>query len=574
MQIKGQKVLIFGGAGLVGIQVAKALAGHSPSKMVIASLHRGEARETCKELLREFPDICFEPAWGDIFVRDELCDRRRREVVEDDDCREALFDDTFGPPDAAYGRSTMVKLITKHRPAIIVDCVNTATGISYQDIFTSSLVVKNDIERLKGVDSKDRIPKQVIKNLEVHLLTPLVPQLVRHVMLLYRACREAHTGIYVKIGTTGTGGMGLNIPYTHGEDKPSTKLMAKTSIGFAHTGLLFLLARSPDTPIIKEIKPGAMIGYKNIGYRTVQQPGGSGPLWVRQSQTEKLDEKGVLDLSPLKGLERLRKYQVVCVNTGENGIFSRGEFEAITHLHQMEFVTPEEIADIVSLEVLGRNTGYDVISAVDSSVLNPSYRAGFIRHTAMEEVQRLEAVKGPSVAIGQLGPPQLAKYLFESQLLKETYGTLEKMLRKKGKKGESDRPTAEISRRLFNHLKRSPHRETITSIGIPILHPDGRNIWRGERIKVPEFKGEWQLPSDPESIDGWAKRGWIDLRPEHMAWWQKTMRQMLRSHYNRGRKWSSEYVTRDAYLYDEIHIGEVVAWIFNNDPQIAGYRVK
>jgi len=27
-------------------------------------------------------------------------------------------------------------------------------------------------------------------------------------------------------------------------------------------------------------------------------------------------------------------------------------------------------------------------------------------------------------------------------------------------------------------------------------------------------------------------------------------------------------------LWKEIRIGEVVGWIFNNDPKIAGYRIK
>ena len=53
--------------------------------------------------------------------------------------------------------------------------------------------------------------------------------------------------MYLKVGTTGTGGMGLNIPYTHSEDKPSRKLLAKNETAFGHTGLLFLLARTPNS---------------------------------------------------------------------------------------------------------------------------------------------------------------------------------------------------------------------------------------------------------------------------------------------------------------------------------------
>ena len=53
--------------------------------------------------------------------------------------------------------------------------------------------------------------------------------------------------------------MGMNIPYTHSEDKPSKVLLAGAEAAFGHTGLMFLLARTPDAPVVKEIKPAAMI---------------------------------------------------------------------------------------------------------------------------------------------------------------------------------------------------------------------------------------------------------------------------------------------------------------------------
>ena len=43
-------------------------------------------------------------------------------------------------------------------------------------------------------------------------------------------------------------------------------------------------------------------------------------------------------------------FESVFIDTGENGIFSRGEFEAITTEGQMEFVTPEEIQDFLRIE--------------------------------------------------------------------------------------------------------------------------------------------------------------------------------------------------------------------------------
>ena len=71
-------------------------------------------------------------------------------------------------------------------------------------------------------------------------------------------------------GTTGTGGMGLNVPYTHSEESPSKILMEKTAVAFAHTGLLYLMARTLGGPAVKEFKPAAMIGYADIGFRKVK----------------------------------------------------------------------------------------------------------------------------------------------------------------------------------------------------------------------------------------------------------------------------------------------------------------
>src|SRR5207247_1035975 len=93
-------------------------------------------------------------------------------------------------------------------------------------------------------------------------------------------------------------------------------------------------------------------------------------------------------------------------DTGENGFFARGEFEAVTSINQMEFVTPEEIASNVVLEIKGSNTGVDVIAAIDSAIMVPSYRAGYLRGSAIEAMRRLEhETSSHSIATGELGPP-------------------------------------------------------------------------------------------------------------------------------------------------------------------------
>jgi hypothetical protein len=383
--------------------------------------------------------------------------------------------------------------------------------------------------------------------------------------------RQVRTAAYIKIGTTGTGGMGLNIPYTHSEDKPSQKLLAKTEVAFGQTGLLFLMARTPDAPIVKEIKPAAMIGYKAVEYRPIMGPGGT-PQPVYAPRELSLIVGGLLrqrdEASLYSSDDTLR---TTVVNTGENGIFALGEFAAITALGQMEFVTPEEIARNVVLEIRGVNPGVDVLSALDSTVMGPSYRAGLLRHVALSDLKRLQEEMGDrSIALGQLGPPELSKLLFEAELIRQCFPSL---LVSDGSVREA-RPHATIaSTQLAELARNSPVVRTAVSVGIPVLLPDGVTLLRGPRINIPELKGHaTAAPIGSEAdIDAWAQKGWIDLRPSNLERWFDRFERMQATRssvYAQG----SAAVSLNTYLGDAIDIGDVVAWIFNNEMQ--GYRLK
>jgi hypothetical protein len=371
---------------------------------------------------------------------------------------------------------------------------------------------------------------------------------------------ESGTRLYLKVGTTGTGGMGLNIPYTHSEDRPSFKLMSKTAVAFAHTGLMFLMARTPNGPLVKELKPGAMIGYRRVDYKTVKLRGR--PLFRYQSQEQPLGDRLLLR-GDENTYERLDKLQMAGVDTGENGFFARGEFETITHTDQMEFITPEEIAQQAVLEIKGSNTGYDVIAGIDSSILNPSYRAGVLRQTALDKLARIEEQTGShSVALGQLGPPELSKLLYEAHLLKLNYGTLQGVLAA---------PPGEIAHTLYHFILGEENlRTTITSIGLPILTPGGDCLLRGPRLNIPESIYR-EVDVDPTRIDAWAAKGWVDLRPVNFRTWQERFERMLRTKHMLHTRGTSS-VTMKTYLPETIEIGAVVAWIFMNED--GGYRIK
>ncbi len=591
-------VLVLGGAGLVGMQCAKKIArALEPERLVIASLYRKETRETVAELRREFPSTRFDGYYGNLFVRgdptpieERVPEPSPREFADVPEHRRAIFADTFLDFETAYRESMLARLLLIVRPEAVVDTVNTATGISYQDAFASSFVVSKGLDEARESGMTEAFAADV----ERLLVSGAVPQLILHVRVLHRALAEISARIYIKVGTTGTGGMGLNIPYTHGEDKPSPTLMAKTATGFAQTGLLFLMARTPGAPIIKEVKPAAMIGYKDIGFQAVRgpqlrvKPGGgedrvsvaaSEPYALYRAREERLGAS--LDLTPaFDGFEPLlgpdgaaRHLQLPCVNTGENGIFTRGEFEAITALGQMEFVTPEEIADTVLLELQGSNTGREILSAIDSTVLDPSYKGGLVRGVAIGELEKLEREKGvPSIAIGQLGPPQLAKYLYEAHFLREAFGTLERVVHEEG--GAERRP-AEMAGLLRDLVLASELRHTVASLGIPILLPDGRTVLRGPFVRIPAYnKKQPAAVLDDAAIDRYARKGWIDLRPANMTFWIECVKKMRRSVHRRGSKWSSERLDFRSYLSEDLRIGEMAAWIFNNEIDPPGHRMK
>ncbi len=571
-----ESYLILGGAGLVGKQIAHRIATDnnlSPRKIVIASLYSHEL-ESALAYLRKAPgdkSIEWVGEHGNIFVRNEYADVNPKELLVDPTRREALFADLFDKIEDAYEHSRLVTIIRRHQPDVIIDSINTATAISYQNLYTASNQARKQvneiIESVRMSDLQCALDKTEQTSLALYelLLSQSLPELIRHVLLLNRAMVEVGTRLYLKIGTTGTGGMGLNIPYTHSEDKPSAQLITKTAVAFAHTGLLFLMARTAGGPIVKEIKPGGLIGYADVTCRKIPERGKRGTFLYRYtSKIEWLDE--YLELHQPDSMYRnLGELELPIIDTGENGLFTKGEFETITALGQMEFITPEEIAHEVAMEIQGSTTGRDVIAAIDGAVMNPTYRAGYLRHRALTDLERLEAETSThSVALGHLGPPELSKLLWEAELLKLRYETLRAVL-----KHRPEELSEELSE-LIQSDEFDQMCQTIISLGLPILLPDGKQIIRGPRISIPE-RIEPGVRITGEDVDAWAQKGWVDLRTQNMVLWQERFEKMERSRQDiRGR--GSAAVTIEGYIYDNIRIGEVVGWIFNNEQD--GYRIK
>jgi hypothetical protein len=568
MDIKNRTVLVLGGWGLVGSAICRKLVEELPRRIIVTSLLRGEAEDAVAFLKREFPDTpkdFFVPWWGNIFVRHELKDLPRQELLSDGKNRRKFISDVLDElNDNLLKRSSIFQLIDSHKPDIIIDSINSATAIAYQDIFQQARDVVRQIDLAK-VGSGDADLSETAERL---LCSLYMPQLIRHVQLLYRSMHLSGTKLYMKIGTSGTGGMGLNIPYTHSEERPSSVLLGKSAVAGAHSMLLFLMGRTPDGAITKEVKPTAAIAWKKIGYGEIKRRGKSIEL-VDCKPAKAVSLSGKLKVKMNGAATPLgNTLKSVFIDTGENGIFSRGEFEAIAAPGQMELVTPEEIADTVVYEIRGGNTGHDIINALDNATLSPTYRAGYLFESADRKIKELEQKHGvDSVAFEVLGPPRLSKLLYEAYLLRVCFKNFAAVLKQ---------TPAGLSKSLTKKIHSdSALRSRIISIGIPILLPDGKSLLRADEIKIPPYRGENEFPATPKSIELWAHDGWVDLRSANMKRWKERLAAIISSANKIApEETGSRYMYRKEFWnnFTEIDPGKIVGWIFSYEEK--GMRMK
>jgi hypothetical protein len=440
-------------------------------------------------------------------------------------------------------------LLLDVEPDIVIDSINTAGALAYQNFFNSAFALRETARQ--GMADLGEV--------ERHLATSYLPQLIRHTQIGLRGMTEVGTRIYLKIGTVGTGGMGMNIPFTHSEERPSRMLMAKSSLAGAHTLLLYLMARTPGGPSVKEIKPTAAISWKGLG---------NGPIKFRHHVLERCDAVAPLPLNEAflpeaeRGFKRLGEpIEGVYLHSGENGLFSLGEFETLTALGLMEFVTPEEIASNVVQEIRAHPTGRDVVASLDAATMGPTYRAGVLRGAAIERMEELERESGvEAVAYEMLGPPRLTKLLFEGSILKRLYGTY-------GAAVDLDpEETAQKAQAMVDD--NADFRQRIVSTGVPILVSDGGSLLRGPVVKV--------LPPEPEDealMEKVVASGWVDLRPENWVCWKDRLQALTTQLRERpGVEKGSRTDFDHGDSCGEIRPGRMAAWVFRVEDH--GDRIK
>lgn len=562
MEIRDKKILVLGGWGLVGSAICHKLMEHNPAAIIISSLRENEAKEAVESLRKEYgnrnPEM-FIPKWGNIFTRTEFKDTNWSDVLANPAWRKNVINDIYDElDDNILKGSAIYELVSETKPDIVIDCINTATAIAYQDVYNTSMAVRKDLTNHSlNEDSVERL-----------LASIYMPQLIRHVQLVYRSLLDNGVKMYMKIGTSGTGGMGLNIPYTHSEESPSRVLLAKSSVAGAQTLLLFLMARTPNAPLVKEIKPTAAIAWKRIAFDKVYRKGQPIRL-VDMSISDARSVSEPFRKDDFTGVKDLNKdYESVFIDTGENGIFSKGEFQAISSLGQMEVVTPEDIAVYAIFEILGGNTGHDIIQGLDSTTLGPTYRGGMLHNQAIRKLNELEKKhNNHSIAFEALGPPRLSKLLYEAHIINLIVGKIKNIVNYTPDK-LSDAAFEEVSK---NDVLRSE----MLSIGLGILLPDGKKYLRGKNLIVPNIGSNEIIEISEDLINYWCKKGWIDLRASNMQVWIDRFKSIITQAEKVSADDTSSRFTYNSDYWDnfeDIDEGKVVGWIFEYEDK--GWRFK
>jgi PAS domain-containing protein len=248
----------------------------------------------------------------------------------------------------------------------------------------------------------------------------------------------------------------------------------------------------------------------------------------------------------------------VYVDSGENGLFSAYEFEALTALGLMEYITPEEIARDAVREIVGHPTGRDVVAALDASTSGPTYRAGVLRQSALDHMDRLEGAGPRSVAFEMLGPPRLTKLLFEGEILRRLCeGDLGRV---PGLDATAFAAAAEGLLREDDDL-----RTRLLSANLAVLLADGERLLRGRKVAVE--------PAAGQEVDELAWSGWVDLRPANWeAWRERAAAVLARIDEGPGPEGGSRWDVEPWHRERTLRPGALAAWVLRYEDE--GERIK
>lgn len=539
--MKNKTVLILG-AGQIGEACAIKSIKNNPKRIVLHTLTRDESLGALKNVQKHLGgrSIDIQISWGNALVTEPLMylDRNELHTLEN---RKKLIKYYYSYlSDNLIKESSLYYLVKKWKPDYIFDGINTATVVGYQnDLYSLPRRILNKKDDQDWIDSTENL-----------LISNIVPGLIRFTQALKKSLFDFKVKSYVKISTTGMGGMGDNLFYTHGDvNEPgmSSGILGKVAAAGVIHQLFWSLSHTPGINI-KVVVPAALVGWQGVGFGKFRSHGKNLPLVDSNTKT-KLVEGKVFASSKCKQSSFFM--EMPYVDSGENCAYSMGEMTAITALGQMECVTREEVAQACVEMALG-STRHDLLTAMDLVSLGPSYLGGIHRRIILDKLARLEIEKStPSIATNNLGPT-VSKHLFELYLMlicsQKSLSVFAKL------------SSNALFKKINEYLEDNQQiRAQIVSLGLPILFSD-KQVTVGEYFYVPNPKEENIITS--KNIDLWANSGWVDLREKNIKHWQSVARKIV---VESKKIKENDLVTTDKNWIDieSADIGEVLAHVYS-----------
>ena len=541
MDIKGKTVLILG-AGNVGEACAVLLAKYKPRKIILHTLMQEEAERAKSnvEKLCNFNNILLETSFGNVLTTQRLFNENITEIPCEikNDLLEYLY---FPLSDKIIQSSSLYNLLVKFKPDYIIDSINTSTVVGYA----------NDPYHLPLTFLDEKTSScELVENM---LSSSLIPFLVRFIQVLHKYLSENKDTAYVKVSTTGIGGMGMNIKYTHGdlnETGLSTGILGKVAAAGVIHQLLWSLAHTPGINV-KIVVPASLIGWEGVGFGKFIS---NGKFCLKNRTVRKInlnDNKKIINSYAAIASDESSFMEIPYVDSGENDSYSLAEMTAITAQGQMEAITREEVA-LAVMDCLSCSTRYDLITAMDMASLKSSFAGAIERNNILEKLRTLQTESNTqSIATNNLGPT-VTKHLYELYFILES---LSFDLKSINSTSINDLQL-QIDQMV---IERKAIVNQVLSLGLPVLQ-EGNILTVGDKIICPKNLMETEI--NDEKIDFWAKVGWVDLREKQIKYWLGMLKLMFEELSNPENMLLN--VERNIQTqFENKNLGEILAFLYS-----------
>lgn len=530
------KTILVLGVGQIGKAITKKLIEQKPEKIILHNLTKKESLYCCEYFSKYCENIELIPSYGDVFLPFEF--NKLTTIEEQLENKEELLNFYYSDLGSdILKKSTLYGLVQKWKPDLIVDAINSGTvlGNHYKPELILSKVSHGAV-----ID--------VNTSAEI-LLNDFVPKAINFVYSLKLVMEDFKIKKYLKVSTTGLGGMGMNMPYTHGDTPKSSlsfALMGKISAAGVLHQLLWNLSHTTHHNI-SLLVPATFVGYDSVKFEPIETDVG---LVKKINNPKKLKLKSGKQLEYSSGISN-DYLEFPVVRAGENHVYSLYELSALTSIGQMEAITKEEVATAAVEDICGK-TRKNLLGYMDAGMLGSTFAGKSMVEKIKTEIKNLmQKTNSTSIATGNLGVT-VAKRLYELYMVKQVCKTVDELRFVDIKK---------LYELIVEKLENDKNLMIeMLSLGLPIVTEDD-NIYIGEYSLYPDKDCDLTITS--ERLEKWIQVGWVDLRIENILFWKETIDYV----YNDAKKVLADknfILNRDAFsINNDYDIGEVLAYYYN-----------